>query len=287
MDSTVSLIESFALEPIEVNLFRGTTPADSGDRIFGGQVIAQALLAAYQTVETRICHSLHCYFIRPGDPRRPILFEVDRARDGNTFTTRRVAAIQNGRQIFNFSASFQQAEDGFEHQSPMPNAPAPGTLESAPKVLRPPAGALAEEMSKRAVRLQAIEMRYVRGAPGRTLREPQTEVWMRARGPIGPDPRIHQAIMAFASDMGLMGSAMLPHPVGWNTPGVQLASLDHAMWFHRPSHFDDWHLFAHDSPSASGGRGFNRGSIFREDGVLVASVAQESVMRIQNPNPPA
>jgi acyl-CoA thioesterase-2 len=276
------LTASLALERIELNLFRGTTPAESGARIFGGQVIAQALLAAYETVEQRVCHSLHCYFIRPGDPKVPILFEVDRSRDGGSFTTRRVAAIQNGRQIFNFAASFQEVEAGFEHQAPLPPAPAPGALPDA-KSVRPPKGPPSQDMMNRAMRLEAIEIRPVRGPWDEHRTEPVSETWMRARGEIGPDPRLQQAVMAFASDIGLMGTAMLPHPITWETPDLQSASLDHAMWFHRPTDFSRWHLFVHDSPSASGGRGFNRGSIFTEDGVLAASVAQEGLMRLRPP----
>ncbi|HEY3697321.1 acyl-CoA thioesterase II [Phenylobacterium sp.] len=283
MDPVARLIASLALERIELNLFRGTTPARSGDRIFGGQVIAQALLAAYETVDSRICHSLHCYFIRPGDPKIPILFEVDRARDGGSFTTRRVAAIQNGRQIFNFAASFQDAETGFEHQSQMPPVPAPESLPPPEASFRPPNGPSAASLLRRAMRLDAIETRPAPPPPAGPGGTPTVEVWMRARGAIGPDPRQQQAVMAFTSDMGLMGTAFLPHPLTWETPGLQSASLDHAMWFHRPSDFSVWHLFAHDSPSASGGRGFNRGSIFRADGTLVASVAQEGLMRMRPP----
>lgn len=285
METPEILTESLALERIEVNLFRGVSPEDGPGRIFGGQVIAQSLLAAYETVEERVCHSLHCYFIRPGDPRIPILFEVDRSRDGGTFTTRRVVAVQNGKQIFNLAASFQVAEDGFEHQAPMPEVAGPETYAAEAdaqkaKVLE---GA-SEEMRRMMNRPRPIEMlgrdNYGFGRkpkPG----EPKSDTWIRAVAPIGDDQRMHQVILAYASDMNLLSTAMRPHGVAWQTPGLQSASLDHAMWFHKPSNFNDWHLYSQDSPSASGGRGFVRGSIYDKAGNLVASVAQEGLMRLR------
>lgn len=285
METPEILTESLALERIEVNLFRGVSPEDGPGRIFGGQVIAQSLLAAYETVEERVCHSLHCYFIRPGDPRIPILFEVDRSRDGGTFTTRRVIAVQNGKQIFNLAASFQTPEDGFEHQAPMPDVAGPETYaaEADAQKAKMLEGA-SEEMRRMMNRPRPIEMlgrdNYGFGRkpkPG----EPKSDTWIRAVAPIGDDQRMHQVILAYASDMNLLSTAMRPHGVAWQTPGLQSASLDHAMWFHKPSNFNDWHLYSQDSPSASGGRGFVRGSIYDKAGNLVASVAQEGLMRLK------
>jgi acyl-CoA thioesterase-2 len=267
-----NLIDTLALERIEVNLFRGVAAADQGPRIFGGLVIGQALLAAYRTVEARICHSLHCYFIRPGDPSVPILYEVDRARDGKSFTTRRVTAIQHGAQIFNLAASFQESESSFEHQDPMPN------------VLRPEA--LTDDETDTSWR-RAIEMRWVEGReldkpiPGPAVQN----VWMRAITPLPEDFALQQAALAYASDMSLLSTSMRPHGVNWRTPGFQSASLDHAIWFHRPSDFNAWHLYAQKSPSASGARGFNLGEIYNIDGRLVASTAQEGLTRLRPTSP--
>ena len=261
-----NLIETLALERIEVNLFRGTAPDNPGRRIFGGHVIAQALLAAYETVEARVCHSVHCYFIRPGDPSVPILYEVDRARDGRTFTTRRVTAIQHGEQIFNVAGSFQVEEAGLEHQDAMPDVPRPDTL---------------PEEERWGDWAQPIEMRHVdpREFGSTVVAPPFQNIWMRAIAPIGRSVVLNQAVIAYASDMSFMSTGMRPHGMNWQTPGLQTASLDHAIWFHRPSSFNDWHLFAQRSPSASGSRGFNFGEIFDIDGRLVASIAQEGLMR--------
>ena len=285
METPEILVETLALERIEVNLFRGVSPEDGPGRIFGGQVIAQSLLAAYETVEDRVCHSLHCYFIRPGDPRIPILFEVDRSRDGGTFTTRRVIAVQNGKQIFNLAASFQVAEEGFEHQAPMPDVPGPESYAAEADAQKAKMLENAsEEMRRMMNRPRPIEMlgrdNYGFGRkpkPG----EPKSDTWMRAVAPIGDEARMHQVILAYASDMNLLSTAMRPHGVAWQTPGLQSASLDHAMWFHKPSNFNDWHLYTQDSPSASGGRGFVRGAIYDAKGELVASVAQEGLMRLK------
>lgn len=284
-----TLVENLKLERLEVNLFRGTTPApEARERIYGGQVIAQSLLAAYETVEGRVCHSLHCYFIRPGDPNIPIIFEVDRSRDGGSFTTRRVIAVQHGQQIFNLAASFQVAEDGYEHQADMPDAPSPDTVENDIDVQRrrlkdPSPGTRAWLDGP-----QPIEQRTVGGwlRPDRPEpRAPHQQVWFRASEPIpAEDPHLHQVILAYASDTSLLGTASRPHAVGWRTPGFQSASLDHAMWFHQPTDFNQWHLYDQESPSASGGRGFNLGRIYRaSDGALVASCAQEGLMRMRKP----
>jgi acyl-CoA thioesterase-2 len=262
-----SLIETLALEPIEVNLFRGRAPSNQGPRIFGGLVIAQALLAAYRTVESRLCHSLHCYFIRPGDPSVPILYEVDRSRDGRSFTTRRVTAIQHGAQIFNLAASFQDVEEGVEHQDDIPNVPGPGALPDDPRM----------GDWHRPIEIKAVEADWgvAKVAP------PMQNIWMRATAPLGDDPALNQAVIAYASDMSFLSTSMRPHGWHWQTPGLQSASLDHAVWFHRPSSFNDWHLYAQRSPSASGARGMNFGAIYNQDGRLVASTAQEGLLRLR------
>ncbi|MEO7025921.1 MAG: acyl-CoA thioesterase II [Caulobacteraceae bacterium] len=271
MSEPASLRETLSLERIEVNLFRGQAPSEQGPRIFGGLVIGQALMAAYGTVEGRLCHSLHCYFIRPGDPAIPIVYEVDRSRDGRSFTTRRVTAIQHGAQIFNFAASFQEEEGGFEHQDPMPPRPALASLPS--EIDAWGAG-------------RPIEMRWTqpRDWDAAPVAGPAAQsVWMRAIAPIGEDVALQQAALAYASDMSLMSTGMRPHAITWRTPGFQSASLDHAIWFHRQSNFNAWHLYDQTSPSASGGRGLNFGQIFREDGALVATTAQEGLMRLRQP----
>jgi acyl-CoA thioesterase II len=269
------LTETLALDPIEVNLFRGLPSRRDSGRIFGGHVIAQSLLAAYETVEDRVCHSLHCYFIRPGDPSIPILYDVDRARDGTSFTTRRVRAIQHGQQIFNLAASFQVVEEGFEHQSVPPEVTPPEGLAEFSFQQR------AAEMTPQQAWLAArpIEQRMVNPRAPEEKAPPFCNLWIRARAEIGPDPHLHQALLAYASDMAMLDTAKRPHGVGWQSDGVQSASLDHALWFHRPSNFNDWHLFAQESPSASGARGFIRGQVFTREDVLVASVAQEGLMR--------
>jgi acyl-CoA thioesterase-2 len=280
-----TLVETLQLERIEENLFRGTSPDTQPGRIFGGQVIAQSLLAAYETVESRVCHSLHCYFIRPGDPTVPIVFEVDRSRDGGSFTTRRVVAIQHGKQIFNLAASFKDPEEGFRHQAPRPEGPHWSELKDQMEVLRELMKDAPEQAKRWLSRPMPIEMRsqdartYWMDGP----KAPTSQNWFRCRTPIGDDPRMHQVILAYASDMNLLSTAMRPHQVHWQTPGFQSASLDHAMWFHQPTNFNDWHLYAHDSPSANDGRGLIRGAIYAEDGTLVASVAQEGLMRMRAP----
>jgi acyl-CoA thioesterase-2 len=283
---TKTLVDALKLERLEVNLFRGTTPEEeSRERIYGGQVIAQALLAAYQTVEERLCHSLHCYFIRPGDPNIPIIFEVDRSRDGGSFTTRRVIAVQHGQQIFNLAASFQVFEEGYEHQSEMPDAPKPDDVENDIDVQRRQLKDAPPQAKAWLDRPQPIEMRTVGGRMETDTpepREPRQQVWFRAKDPITSDAHMHQVILAYASDMSLLGTSIRPHGVSWRTRGFQSASLDHAMWFHQPTDFNEWHLYHQESPSASGGRGFNLGYIYRaSDGALVASCAQEGLMRMR------
>lgn len=274
------LTKVLTLEQIEVNLFRGVSPPEERQRIFGGQVVAQALMAAYNTVEDRICHSLQSYFIRPGDPSIPVLYQVERSRDGKTFMTRRVIAIQKGEQIFNMACSFQVVEEGFDHQATMPAGV------TRPEQIQDDVERVSEELKdvpdahKRWLRKRPIEMRPIdpMSLLSPTQKSAEQYVWLRGREDLGDDVALNQALLAYASDFSLLGTAMRPHGVSWMS-GVQTASLDHIIWFHRPTNFSRWHLYVQDSPSASGARGFNRGAIYREDGVLVASTAQEGLIR--------
>jgi len=275
------LVELLDLEPIEVNLFRGRSPLEDRQRVFGGQVLAQALTSAARTVEGRIAHSLHAYFLRMGDPKVPILYEVDRIRDGRSFTTRRVVAVQHGRAIFNMSISFQQDEAGFEHQGPMPEAPRVNGLPTQQERFEELSASAPPDLREWLSRDRAIEERSADPidyfAP--KIQEPYQRVWLRARGRLPETPALHQAILAYASDLTLLDTAAMPHAVSFFDEDMQIASLDHAMWFHRPFRADEWLLHVSDSPSASGGRGFSRGSVFTEDGRLVASVTQEGLIR--------
>jgi acyl-CoA thioesterase-2 len=283
MRTPENLAEILDLEAIEVNLFRGVSPNDGFPRIFGGLVIAQALMAAYRTVPERVCHSLHAYFIRPGDVNAPVLYEVERARDGGTFTTRRVAAIQHGEQIFNLACSFQTPEEGLEHQAPMPSSVDPESLPTDLEYLRSLGDEVHPRFMKMAEHPRPIDLRWVdpQHPTKPTPKSSTKEVWMRAKAALGDDIRLQQCALAYASDMAFMESALRPHGLIWTTPGLQAASLDHAMWFHHPFDFNDWLLFAQDSPSASQGRGLVRGQMFTRDGKLVASVAQECLMRVR------
>ena len=283
MRTPENLAEILDLEAIEVNLFRGVSPNDGFHRIFGGLVIAQALMAAYRTVPERVCHSLHAYFIRPGDVNAPVLYEVERARDGGTFTTRRVAAIQHGEQIFNLACSFQTPEEGLEHQAPMPSSVDPESLPTDLEYLRSLGDEVHPRFMKMAEHPRPIDLRWVdpQHPTKPTPKSSTKEVWMRAKAALGDDIRLQQCALAYASDMAFMESALRPHGLIWTTPGLQAASLDHAMWFHHPFDFNDWLLFAQDSPSASQGRGLVRGQMFTRDGKLVASVAQECLMRVR------
>jgi acyl-CoA thioesterase-2 len=272
------------LEAIEENLFRGLSPPEPVQRVFGGQVLAQALVAATRTVDAaRLCHSFHAYFLRPGDPRVPILYQVDRSRDGASFTARRVVAIQHGAQIFTLAASFQKNEPGFEHQAQMPLVPDPESLEDDQQVLLRQTN-LAPAARAWIARERAFETRSVlgRGPSGpsgdRPARAAVDHIWLRTRGSVPDDPVLQRALLAFVSDMSLLDTALLPHGKSIFSD-VKVASLDHAMWFHRPFRADDWLLYVQDSPSASGARGFNRGALYTREGVLVASVAQEGLIR--------
>jgi len=285
MDVLTGLLGLLDLEELEVNIFRGRSPKEFRQRVFGGQVAGQALVAAGRTVERGIVHSLHAYFLRPGDPTKPILYEVDRIRDGKTFTTRRVVAIQHGRAIFHLSASFQPPETGPEHQLPMPEAPPPETLPSWRERVEPFLGGVPAEVRKWMTRDRAIDVRpVVFGDPFHPVRRnPQQLVWIKTSGPIPDSPLLHQCVVVYASDMSLLDTATLPHAIAWNDRNYQMASLDHAMWFHRPFRADDWLLYAQTSPSASGARGFCMGHLFTRDGTLVVSVVQEGLVRPVGP----
>jgi acyl-CoA thioesterase II len=277
-----ALLKTLDLEQLEQNLFRGVSPQVGWQRVFGGQVIGQALVAATRTVEPgRFVHSLHAYFLRPGDPSVPIVYEVDRLRDGKSFTTRRVVAVQHGHAIFAMSASYQGLEDGFSHQVAMPDVPMPEDLPSE-KDLKDQYMHLAPENVRRYwERERPIELRAVNPKHyfSREKLEPVQHVWVRATGELPDDPGIHASILAYASDMTLLDTSLFAHGRSIFDRDLQLASLDHAMWFHAPFRADDWLLYAQDSPSAAGSRGFNRGSLFTRDGRLVASTAQEGLIR--------
>lgn len=276
------LLDLMDLEPLEVNIYRGLNRDIGSGRVFGGQVLAQALVAAQRTVEEeRAAHSLHGYFILPGDLETPIVYFVDRLRDGGSFTTRRVTAIQNGRAIFNLSASFHRTEEGYDHQAEMPDVPPPEELVDELQLLRAGADRIPERLREVYTQDRPIVFRPVdRVDPFRPeVRPPVRHVWLRADGPMPDDLLQHQALLAYASDYGLLGTALLPHGASFHLPQVQAASLDHAIWFHRPFRSDEWLLYASDSPSNHGARGFTRGSIYTREGVLVASVAQEGLLR--------
>src|SRR6185295_2420925 len=266
----------------ELNLFRGRTPKEDRVRVFGGQVAAQALVAAGRTVDQGIVHSLHAYFLRPGDPSIPIVYQVDRIRDGRSFTTRRVVAIQHGDAIFNLAASFQVPEEGLEHQAPMPDAPDPESLPTFKERVEPVLAVAPPELRRWLVRERPIDVRHV--TPGNQLRPeprpPHQLVWIRADGTLPDGPLLlHQCVVAYASDMTLMDTATLPHAVTWWDDSFQMASLDHALWFHRAFRADEWLLYVQESPVAGGSRGFTTGRLYTRDGTLVASVAQEGLIR--------
>jgi len=278
------LLDLLDLEQIEEDIFRGQSRSAVVPRVFGGQVAAQALVAAGRTVPAdRHAHSLHAYFLRPGDPGAPIVYQVDRIRDGRSFTTRRVVAVQHGKPIFHLSASFQTDEDGLDHQTPMPAAPDPATLPTSHERLRGYSHLDPMVVERFLEAREAVDLRYVEEPPyGRfgEPREPHSQVWFRTNGKLDDDPLLHVVLATYVSDMTLLDSVLLAHGRGgWAVGDVVGASLDHAMWFHRPFRADEWLLYAQDTPSAGGARGFSRGLIFKQDGTLVASVAQEGLIR--------
>jgi acyl-CoA thioesterase-2 len=277
-----SLLDLIDLEPLEHDIYRGLNRDIGAGRVFGGQVLAQALVAAQRTIdEPRVAHSLHGYFILPGDLARPIVYFVDRLRDGKSFTTRRVTAIQHGRAIFNLSASFQVVESGIEHQSAAPDVPGPDGLPSELDRLRAMADRIPDALRPVLTQDRPIDFRPVEEIdPIEPRPRPAVRhLWFRAQGQLADDTLVHQAVLAYASDYGLLATALQPHGLSVRSPGLQVASLDHALWLHAPFRVDDWLLYAIDSPAAAGARAFARGSIFTREGRLVASVAQEGLTR--------
>lgn len=281
-DVAEELLALLDIEQMEIDLFRGFgSGGETSTRIFGGHVIGQSLAAAYRTVEDRLCHSLHAYFIRPGNPDFPVVYQVDRARDGGSFTTRRVVAIQNGKQIFNMSASFHVDEGGWDFQHDMPEVQGPEGLANRAELRDKYVDQIPERLKPDFLRPRPIEVREV--APRDLLNPvPQDDLnhmWFRMEAAKGQSPQMQHCLLAYASDMNLLGSSLRPHGLTWFTGEVMSASLDHAMWFHAPILFEDWHLYSMDAPFTGGGRGFNRGKIFNQSGQLVASVAQEGLIR--------
>ena len=282
-DMEQELLDLLDVERLEVDLFRGIgSGGETRTRIYGGQVIAQALAAAYRTVPDRLCHSLHAYFIRPGDPAIPVIYQVDRARDGGSFTTRRVVAIQHGHAIFSLEASFQVTEKGAEHQFAMPEGiPDPEGLKTQRELLSDFGDNVPEAIRKFWGRERPLEIKPVNVEHYMTRDKlpPRQSVWMRLTGEAPDDPALHAALLAYMSDMTLLDTANFAHGRTGFDPNLQMASLDHAMWFHRPTRLDDWLLYAQDSPNSIGSRGLSRGFIYARDGALIASVAQEGLIR--------
>ena len=278
-----NLQQLLSLEQLEVNLFRGASRDIGTSRVFGGQVLAQAVLAAGLTVEGRNMHSLHSYFLRAGDPEASIVYDVDRSRDGRSFSSRRVVAIQHGRPIFNLAASFQVAEEGLEHQFESPDVPDPEKLGLEMEVPEQQLEHLPQNLRRWLDRFGPWEFRAVRGddSLARVPKPPFQEFWFRLNGDPGDDPLMNRALLAYLSDFHLIGTTTLPHGISWTQEELVMASLDHAMWFHRECKLDGWFLYVCDSPSTSGGRGLARGMIYDRQGRLVASTAQEGMIRLR------
>jgi acyl-CoA thioesterase-2 len=286
MSSAVqSLLAILDLERLEVNLFRGRSPQSRWQRVFGGQVIGQALVAACRTVEERPPHSMHAYFLLPGDPKVPIIYDVDRIRDGRSFTTRRVVAIQHGQAIFTMAVSFHVAEGGLTHQARMPDVPGPEDLPSEADMRASVLPLMPEPVRRYYEQERPIELRPVEFGRylGKKFEDAKFHVWIRTTGKLPDDPAIHQCVLAYATDMTLLDTALVPHGRTLFEKDFMGASLDHALWFHRPFRTDEWLLYAQDSPNLNGARGFSRGLIFSRDGSLVASVAQEGLIRLRRP----
>jgi acyl-CoA thioesterase II len=276
------LVQLLNLERLEINLFRGASRDIGSPQVFGGQVLGQALTAAYATIEGRCVHSLHAYFLRRGDFNAPIVYEVDRSRDGNSFSSRRVVAIQHGAQIFHMAASFQVPEQGLEHQVPMPDVPPPEALPDLREVIEAQNAPLPAASQRFAGKNSPFEFRMVQSIdyrnPGHDA--PRQDVWFRTVDKLDENAQQHCCLLAYVSDYHLIGTAMRPHALTMASPNVVVASIDHAMWFHRPMRVDDWLLYSIESPSASGARGFARANVFTREGVLVASTAQEGLLRV-------
>ncbi|WP_271679334.1 acyl-CoA thioesterase [Thermomonas mangrovi] len=286
------LVGLLSLERLEDNLFRGQSRDIGTKYVFGGQVLGQALTAAQATVETdapRAAHSLHAYFLRAGDIEHPIVYDVDRTRDGGSFSVRRVSAIQHGKVIFFCAASFQEAEAGAEHQLSMPEVPRPEDLEPAPAIPPEKLALLPTKVQRWLDRQGPFEFRHVypRDELHPPKRPPYQQVWFRLSSPVGDAPELHRALLAYASDFHLLGTATFPHGISYYQPNVAMASLDHALWFHRPFRADEWLLYSLDSPSAQGARGMARGLVFDRAGRLVASTAQEGLIRVAPSQVPA
>jgi acyl-CoA thioesterase-2 len=277
------LVDLLRLERLEDNLFRGQSRDIGTKYVFGGQVLGQALSAAQQTVDAvRQVHSIHAYFLRAGDVEHPIVYDVDRSRDGNSFSVRRVTAIQHGKPIFVFASSFQEGEPGNEHQLSMPEVPQPEDIEPVAAPSPEQLAQLPPKAQRWLSRMGPFEIRpvYPRDELKPPKRPPFQQVWFKLNGEVGDSPVLHQALLAYASDFHLLGTATFPHGISYYQPNVQMASLDHAMWFHRPFRADDWLLYSLDSPSAQGARGLSRGMIYTREGRLVASTAQEGLIRV-------
>jgi acyl-CoA thioesterase-2 len=277
-----NLLALLNLEKIEEGIFRGQSEDLGLRQVFGGQVVGQALYAAKETVPVdRLVHSFHSYFLRPGDSQKPIVYDVETLRDGNSFSARRVAAIQNGKPIFYMTASFQAPESGFEHQKTMPAAPAPENLKSETEIAMAFEKLLPQTLKEKFLCEKPLEIRPVvfHNPMQGHVDEPVRQVWMRANGQMPADLRVHQSLLGYASDFNFLPVALQPHGVGFLEPGMQVATIDHSMWFHRPFDMNDWLLYSVESTSASSARGFVRGEFYSREGVLVASTVQEGVMR--------
>jgi acyl-CoA thioesterase-2 len=283
MPSTAAdLVALLELEPIELDIYRGDNRNIGTGRIFGGQVLAQALVAAARTVDDeRPLHSMHGYFILPGDLAVPVVYFVDRLRDGGSFSTRRVTGIQHGSAIFSMSSSFHRPEEGFEHQTEMPDVPDPESLRPELDIIRERADEIPEPLRAILTQDRPLDFRPTDGSDpfDTSVRVPTRSHWVRAIGPVGDNPVHHQALLAYASDYGLLAAALRPHGVSLRDPSMMVASLDHSIWFHRAARMDDWMLYVADSPAACGARGFTRGTFYTRSGELVASVAQEGLVR--------
>jgi acyl-CoA thioesterase-2 len=285
MSSAVhDLISILDLEQLDINLFRGRSPQVGWQRVFGGQVIGQALVAAVRTVESRPAHSMHAYFLLPGDPKVPIIYDVDRMRDGKSFTTRRVTARQHGHPIFSMLASFHADEQGLDHQATMPAVPPPEDLPSDAEMREKLLPTMPEAVRRYYERERPIELRPVEFDRYRGKKYPDRpfHIWIRATGKLPDDPAIHQCALAYSSDYALLDTALHAHGRTLFEKEFMGASLDHALWLHRPFRADEWLLYAQDSPNLHGSRGFARGLIFKRDGTLVASVAQEGLVRLRS-----
>lgn len=281
--SAAELVELLDLEQLDLDLFRGRQPETDLQRVFGGQVAAQALMAAVRTTDTESTpHSLHSYFLLPGDPAVPIIYDVERLRDGRSFRTRRVVARQHGRPIYYLTANFQSPESGLDHQNRMPAVPLPEDATDFLDILRVRGSGSADALARE---WGALEVRYIgssgSGLPEDPAQPAQARLWMRVNGELGDDPHLHLAAFTYASDLSLLGVAMVPHGLTLASPGMQAASLDHSLWFHRPFRADQWWLYDQWSPSASGGRGLSLAGVYSADGRLVATAAQEGLIRLR------